>query len=52
MLTQNITVTVHYLPLCLVSLDLALVLSVEGFFTLTFQYGGPLSTIGFTCTLE
>ena len=36
MLTQNVTVTVHYLPLCSASLDLAFVLSVEGFFTLTF----------------
>ena len=36
MLTQNVTVAVHYLPLCLVSLDLAFVLSVEDSFTLTF----------------
>ena len=35
MLTQNVTVTVHYLPLCSVLLDLVFVLSVEGFFTLT-----------------
>ena len=34
--TQNVTVTVHYLSLCLGSLDLAFVLSVEGLFTLTF----------------
>ena len=52
MLTQNVTVTVHYLPLCSVSLDLAFVLSVEGFFTLTFQCGGPHSTVRFACTLE
>ena len=52
MLTQNVTVAVNYLPLCLVSLDLAFVLSVEGFFTLTFQCGGPHSTVGFACTLE
>ena len=36
MLTQNVTVTVHYLPLCSVSLGLAFVLFVEGLFTLTF----------------
>ena len=35
-LTQGVTVTGHYLPLCLVSLALAFVLSVEGLFTLTF----------------
>ena len=52
MLIQNVTVTVHYLPLCSVSLDLAFVLSVVGFFTLTFQCGGPHATVGFTCALE
>ena len=52
MLTQNVTVTVHYLSLCSVSLDLAFVLSVEGLFTLTFQCVGPHSTVGFTCALE
>ena len=36
MLTQNVTVNVPYLPLCSASLCLSLVLSVEGFFTLTF----------------
>ena len=36
MLTQNVTVTGHYLSLCSVSLVLALVLSAEGLFTLTF----------------
>ena len=46
------SVTVHYLPLCLVLLDLAFVLSAEGFFTLTFQCGGPRSTVGFACALE
>ena len=51
-LTQNVTVTVHYLPLCLASLDLAFILSVEDFFTLTFQCGGPHSTVGLACTLE
>ena len=52
MLTQNVTVTIHYSPLCSVSVDLALVLSVEGFFTLTFQCGGPHSAVGLACTLE
>ena len=51
-LTQNVTVTGHYLSLCSVSLDLAFVLSVEGLFTLAFQCYGPLSTVGFTCALE
>ena len=35
-LAQNVTVTGHYLSLCSVSLDLALVLSVEDLFTLDF----------------
>ena len=52
MLTQNVTVTSHYLSLCLVSLDLAFILSIEGSFTLTFQHGGPHSTVGFACALE
>ena len=52
MLTQNVTVTVHYLSLCSVSLDLAFILSVEGLFTLTFQHGGPHSTVGLACALE
>ena len=52
MLTQNVTVTVHYLSLCSVSLDLAFVLSIEGLFTLTFRCGGPHSTVGFACALE
>ena len=51
-LTQNVTVTGHYLSLCLVSLDLAFVLSVEGLFTFDFQCGGPLSTVAFACALE
>ena len=46
------SVTVHYLPLCSVSLDLAFVLSVEGFFTLTLWHGGPRSTVGLACALE
>ena len=52
MLTQNATVTGHYLSLCSVSLDLTFVLSVEGLFTLAFQHCGPLSTVGFTFALE
>ena len=52
MLTQNVIVTGHHLSLCLVSLDLAFVLSVEGLFTLTFRHGGPHSTVGFACALE
>ena len=52
MLTQNVTVTGHYLSLCLVSLALAFVLSVEGLLTLTFQCGGPRSTVGFAHALE
>ena len=36
MLTQNVTVTGHYLSLWSLSLVLAFVLSVEGLFTLTF----------------
>ena len=52
MLTQNVTVNVHYLPLCSASLCLSLVLSVEDFFTLTFCHGGPRSTVGLACTLE
>ena len=50
MSTQNVTVTVHYLPLCSASLGLSLVLSVEDF--LTFQCGGPHSTVGLACALE
>ena len=52
MSTQNVTVGVHYLPLCSASLCLSLVLSVEGFFTLTLRRGGPHSTIGLACALE
>ena len=52
MSTQNVTVNVHYLPLCLASLGLSLVLSVEDFFTLTFHCGGPHSTVGLASDLE
>ena len=37
MSTQNVTINVHYLPVCSASLRLSLVLSVEGFFTLTLR---------------
>ena len=52
MSTQNVTVTVHYLPLCSASLHLSLLLSVEDFFTLNFYHGGPRSTVGLACTLK
>ena len=52
MLTQNGTVTGHYLSLCEVLLVSIFVSSAEGFLVLTFCHGGPLSTVGFTCTLE
>ena len=52
MLTQNVTVNVHYLPLFSTSLPLSLALSVEDFFTLTFHHGGPRSTVGLACALE
>ena len=52
MLTQNVTVNVHYLPLFSASLGLSLALSVEDFFTLTFCCGGPHSTVGLVCALE
>ena len=52
MSAQNVTVNVHYLPLCSASLRLSLVLSIEGFFTLTLCCGGPCSTIGLACALE
>ena len=52
MSTQNVTVSVHYLPLCSASLHLSLVLSVEDFFTFTLHCGGPHSTVGLACALE
>ena len=52
MSTQNVTVNVHYLPLCSASLRLSLALSVEDFFTLIFCHGGPHSTVGLACALE
>ena len=52
MLTQNGTVSGHYLSLCEVLLVLIFVSSAEGFLVLTFCCGGPLSTVGFTSALE
>ena len=52
MSAQNVTVNVHYLPLCSASLCLSLVLSVEAFFTLTLCCGGPQSTVGLACAFE
>ena len=52
MLTQNVTVTGHYLSLREVLLVSIFVSSVEGFLVLTFCHGGPLSTVGFACALE
>ena len=52
MLTQNGTVTGHYLSLCEVLLVSIFVSSADGFLVLTFCHGGPLSPVGFTCTLE
>ena len=52
MSTQNVTVNVHYLPLCSASLGLSLVLSVEDFFALTFCHGGPHSMVRLACALE
>ena len=50
MLTQNVTVTGHYLYLCEVLVVSTFLSSVEGF--LKFCCGGPLSMVGFSCALE
>ena len=52
MLTQNVTVTGHYLSLCEVLLVSIFVSSAKGFLVLAFHHGGPLSTVGLTCALE
>ena len=52
MFTQNITVTGHYLSLCGVLVVSAFSSCVEGFLILVFCHGGPLSTVGFACTLN
>ena len=51
-LTQNVTLTGHYLSLCEVLLVSIFVSSAEGFLILTFCCDGPLSMVGFTCALE
>ena len=52
MLTQNVTVTGHYLSLCEVLLVLIFVSSAEGFLVLALCHGGPLSTVALACALE
>ena len=52
MLTQNVTVTGHYLSLCEVLLVSIFVSSAEGFLVLTFCCGGPLSTVGLFAPLN
>ena len=52
MVTQNVTVTGHYLSLCGVPVVSAFLSSVEDFLILNFCCGGPLSMVGFTCALE
>ena len=52
MLTQNVTVTGHYLSLCEVLLVSIFVSSAEDFLVLTFCHGSPLSMVGFACALE
>ena len=50
MLTQNVTVTGHYLSLCGVLVVSAFLSSGVNF--LVFCHAGPLSMVGFACTLE
>ena len=52
MFTQNVTVTGHYLSLCKMLVVSTFLSSVEGFLVLTFCLDGPLSMVGFACTLE
>ena len=52
MLTQNVTVTAHYLSLCEVLLVSIFVSFAEGFLVSAFCHGGPLSTVGLACALE
>ena len=51
-LTQNVTVTGHYLSLCEVLVVSTFLSSIEGFLVLTFCRGGPLSMVAFACALE
>ena len=52
MFTQNVTVTGHYLSLCGLLVVSTFLSSVDGFLILVFCCGGPISTVGFACTLE
>ena len=52
MLTQNVTVTGHYLSLCGVLVVPLFLSSGVDFLVLVFCCGGPLSMVGFTCALE
>ena len=52
MFTQNVTVTGHYLSLCEVLVVSTFLSSVDDFLILVFCHGGPLSTVGFACTLD
>ena len=52
MLTQNVTVTGHYLSLCGILVVSAFLSSGVNFLVLVFCHAGPLSTVGFACTLE
>ena len=52
MLTQNITVTGHYLSLCEVLLVSIFASCAEGFLIFNFCRNGPLSMVGFACALE
>ena len=52
MLTQNVTVSGHYLSLCEVLLVSIFVSSAEGFLVSAFCHGGPLSTVGLACAFE
>ena len=52
MLTQNVTVTGHYLSLCEVLVVSSFLSSVESFLVLMFCHDGHLSMVGFACALE
>ena len=45
-------VTGHFWSLCEVLVVSTILSCVEGFLILVFYHGGPLSMVGFTCTLE
>ena len=52
MFTKNVTVTDHYLSLCGVLVVSAFLSSGVDFLVLDFCCGGPLSMVGFACTLN